>query len=493
MLTKKLEKYVEKFNRDDDEIYINDIDNAHALEWLKENAPLFECPDKNIEEIFYFRLWTLRKHIKNTEDGYIITEFLPKVPWSGKHNTIVAPVGHQINEARWLKHGDEIVRDYALFYLNEIGEIYNYSIWFVHSFLQFASHINDEKLVNDNLDKLIRYYENVHKNHITTSGLYFSYDIDDAMEVSISGGLTLEHKAYPGLRPTLNSYMAADAFALSKIAKKAGRNDIAEKYEKHGRKIVDRMIELLWDGSFFKAIHSPDKDNFPPVNEIKPHRNVRELIGLIPWYFDFMPDGYEWVMRELFEPDAFYSEVGILTAERRHQRFMYDFPHECLWNGYVWPFATTQTLVAVNNIINKYGENVVTKEEFYGLVKTYAKMHYHTKDDGKTVCWIDEVKDPVTNRWSCRDFLKERDWHEGKGGVERGKDYNHSSFCDIILSGLIGITSNFGKIKVEPKVLDIWDYFKVDELYIDGKCYTILYDKTGNHYNEGKGLIIKVK
>ncbi len=75
------------------------------------------------------------------------------------------------------------------------------------------------------------------------------------MEVSISGGLTFEHKAYPGLRPTLNSYMAADAFALSKIAKKAGGDDVAEKYEKHGRKIVDRMIELLWDGSFFKAIH----------------------------------------------------------------------------------------------------------------------------------------------------------------------------------------------------------------------------------------------
>lgn len=34
---------------------------------------------------------------------------------------------------------------------------------------------------------------------------------------------------------------------------------------------------------------------------------------------------------------------------------------------------------------------------------------------------------------------------------------------------------------------------KMDELYIDGKCYTILCDKTGNHYNEGKGLKIRVK
>ena len=25
-----------------------------------------------------------------------------------------------------------------------------------------------------------------------------------------------------------------------------------------------------------------------------------------------------------------------------------------------------------------------------------------------------------------------------KGGKERGKDYNHSTFCDLIINGLIG-------------------------------------------------------
>jgi len=27
-------------------------------------------------------------------------------------------------------------------------------------------------------------------------------------------------------------------------------------------------------------------------------------------------------------------------------------------------------------------------------------------------------------------------WDDSKGGVERGKDYNHSSFCNLIISGL---------------------------------------------------------
>ena len=33
-LYKKLKEYVEKFNEDDEEIYKQDIDNAHALQWM---------------------------------------------------------------------------------------------------------------------------------------------------------------------------------------------------------------------------------------------------------------------------------------------------------------------------------------------------------------------------------------------------------------------------------------------------------------------------
>ena len=37
-LYKKLKEYVEKFNEDDEEIYKQDIDNAHALQWMYEKA-----------------------------------------------------------------------------------------------------------------------------------------------------------------------------------------------------------------------------------------------------------------------------------------------------------------------------------------------------------------------------------------------------------------------------------------------------------------------
>ena len=75
-MTEKLYRYVEEFNRNDEELYPNEIKNAEAYEFLKGQIPLFECPDEQFERTYYFRWWTFRKHIRHTESGYVLTEFL---------------------------------------------------------------------------------------------------------------------------------------------------------------------------------------------------------------------------------------------------------------------------------------------------------------------------------------------------------------------------------------------------------------------------------
>ena len=47
--------YVDYFNETDNETVVNHIGNAKAWPWLEKNIPLFECPDKDIERIYYFR------------------------------------------------------------------------------------------------------------------------------------------------------------------------------------------------------------------------------------------------------------------------------------------------------------------------------------------------------------------------------------------------------------------------------------------------------
>ena len=69
--------YVEKFNADDYQMYVQAFSNVAAVDFMRENIPVFECPDKELEKTWYFRWWTFRKHIKQTVDGDVITEFLP--------------------------------------------------------------------------------------------------------------------------------------------------------------------------------------------------------------------------------------------------------------------------------------------------------------------------------------------------------------------------------------------------------------------------------
>jgi len=490
MLLQKLRQYVDRFNACDDQRVVNSINNDGAAEWLAENVPLIDCPDKTIEEVYYFRWWVFRKHIKWTEDGWVITEFLPQVPWSGKHNAIVAPFGHQISEAKWLKCAKTLITDYAQYYLNGAGRLFSYSTWFADSVYEYCEHCNDVAFGIQSLDRLMAYYDEYERKQLTDTGLYFSYDGKDAMECSISGGRSEEIPAFPGLRPTMNSYMAANAFAIAKIADRAGRKDVAETYRKKGEALVSKMLELLWDGAFFKAVHSTDNKTYPALQDLSPERNVRELLGYIPWMFNLPPQGYESAFADLLCTDGFASEYGLTTAEQRHPRYLYAYAHSCLWNGYIWPFATTQTLVAVMNLLENYNQSVLSWQQYYDMLRTYANMHYHTLEDGKKICWIDEVKDPRTNQWSSRLVLESWGWLEQQGGFERGRDYNHSGFCNLVLRGVFGIHSEEGQLAVTPHIPEDWNYFMVENLWLDGECYRIIYDKTGEHYSMGKGLTI---
>jgi hypothetical protein len=116
-----------------------------------------------------------------------------------------------------------------------------------------------------------------------------------------------------------------------------------------------------------------------------------------------------------------------------------------------------------------------------------------TKEDGTVVPWIDENLNPFTGDWIARTRLKTWEngtWPEGKGGVERGKDYNHSSFCDLVITGLAGIRPAEGNLlTVNPLIpAETWDYFCLENVIYKGHKLTVLYDKSGKKYKRGKGL-----
>src|SRR5436190_5034731 len=107
--------YVRNFNAMEPETVVNLIPDAQSWEWMTANVPLLDCPAKQLEEMYYFRWWSYRKHIVQTPQGRVLTEFLQPVGHAGPFNTISCAFGLHVAEGRWLRD-QGLLDDYARFW-----------------------------------------------------------------------------------------------------------------------------------------------------------------------------------------------------------------------------------------------------------------------------------------------------------------------------------------------------------------------------------------
>ena len=199
--------------------------------WFDANIPWLDVPDKDLEEIYYFRWYSFQKHIKRTPDGFVIDEFKDDVPWAGSFNTISAAAGHHLREARWLRT-PAYAADYARFWFGPHGEPRRYSFWAADSVYQVFLATANRALVVGLLPDLARNFAQWELDHQDASGLFWQIDDRDGMEFSIGGS---------GYRPTINSYMFGDAKAIARIADLAGQSDVARRYDAK----ADRLRQLI--------------------------------------------------------------------------------------------------------------------------------------------------------------------------------------------------------------------------------------------------------
>ena len=454
--------HVDFFNTMEPENIVNAIPNSAAWDWMVATVPFFECPEKSFEEIYYFRWWVLRKHIKRTPDGFVFTEFLDKVGHGGKHNTISCALGHHIYEGTWLRD-DRYLDQYVRFwYTGHEGTLqphfHQYSNWATWALYRRYLVNQDRAFLLSLLDAFVADYQAWETERGLPNGLFWQYDVRDGMEESISGSRRA-HNA----RPTLNSYMAANALAVAKVAALAGKESLAREYADKAARLKGLIHELLWDGQaqFFTARF--------PNGELA---DVREEIGYIPWYFNLPEPRCAVAWKQFTDPQGFAAPMGITTAERRHPDFRSHGVGTCEWDGAVWPYATSQTLVGLAELLRGNDQDVVTASDYFKALRTYARSHRYR---GKP--YIGEYLDEIDGTWLRPDS-------------DRSRYYNHSTFCDLVIAGLVGLVPRADDtVQVHPLLpADAWDWFCLDGVSYHGHTLTILWDRTGTKYGQGKGL-----
>ena len=494
LTTQACRRYLERFSADDEELYPQHVPNCAATDFLVGNIPILDCPCPELELTYYFRWWTFRKHIRQTTDGFVITEFLPEVSWAGKHNTINLAVGHHLMEGRWFGEQRYLV-DAVRFWLRHGGTISGpraYTSWLAHGIVAQALVAGDRSLACEVLDDLVTNYRawetgwpvrlwpgsQTGQSGRHPNGLFLQSDDRDGCEFSISGS---------GYRHLTNAVMFGEAQAIATIADWAVRAPLAVEFRDKARQLKAAVLGILWD---------PTKRFFMTVGADGTTRtDVRELYGYAPWYFDLPDAGYEDAWRELAEPAGFQAPFGLPFAEQRHPAFRLAYEgHECLWDGPSWPCATALTLTAAANVLNGPDQTVLDKQTYFEALLTYARSQRRVRDDGRVVPWIDENLNPYTGDWIARTRLQNGMWDERKGGKERGKDYNHSTFCDLVITGLLGVRPcRDDAVVVNPLLPDnAWDYFGLDNLPYHGHRLTVLWDKTGARYGRGAGFRVYV-
>ncbi|WP_229716248.1 MGH1-like glycoside hydrolase domain-containing protein [Mangrovihabitans endophyticus] len=455
--------------------------------WYEANIPFVDLPDADIQSTYYYRWRTFKEALKYTgpDDGWIVSEFLGPVGYSAPLGGIDAAAGHHLYEGRWLRDR-RYLDDYLDYWLTGSGSgakpatdglndnttdwAHQYSFWAVDAAVARAEVTGDWDFLLDRLPQLRRQYESwKDTNYDESTGLYWQTPVWDAMEFTASSYQSDDpYHGGDGYRPTINAYQYGDARALALLSHKAGDRRAAARYDKEADDLRRATQKYLWDddGDFFKHVMRDGNPSHTPIAD-------REEIGFVPWYFDMAPASDASAWAQLTDPDGFAAPYGPTTTERRSPWFMHDALDGCCrWDGPSWPFATSQTLTALaNQLIDYPKQPYVSADDYVSLLHGYALTQ---RKNGRP--YVAEAHHPDEDRWI----------YDSRGHSE---DYNHSTFTDNVLSGLLGIRAQAGdSVELAPLVPASWDHFAVENLPYHGHNLTVVWDRDGSTYARGSGL-----
>ena len=451
--------------------------------WYRDRIPIFDSSDSKLNDVYYYRWSIFRAHQRDLgERGYISTEFIDDVswqlePWASLNDA----TGFHVGEGRWSRD-PRFANDYLTFMYTG-GNDRHFTDYMADTAYSKYLVDGDQDFATSHLDAMLPLF-NQWSDHLDPSkGIYYVEPLLDATEYTISSidasGGKDGFRGGDSFRPSINSYMYANARAIARISELAGNAAQAAEYDQKAEDIKMRVQNDLWNSTFSHFI-----DRFKVDNEFVKYYDPirgRELVGLVPWQFSLPDDNktFSAAWSHILSENELKGSRGLRTAEPSYEYYMRQYRYEgsqpeCQWNGPVWPYQTTQVLLGLANLVDSYEQVVITKSDYLRLLREYAQLHYQGDRLDLEENYYPDTGAPIV-------------------GLARSHHYFHSGFVDLILSGLVGIRPQADDtIVVNPMVDDSLGWFRVDNILYHGRSVSVLWDVDGSHYGQGAGLHVYV-
>jgi hypothetical protein len=476
--------------------------------WFDTSLAYFDCSDPFIRKMYYHRAYVLRKNMLDPKLGRMQWPTQSEGRWRSNWypNVISYGAGHQVREARWLRDPAYWKGHLCTWAENEkIDGVYpshvtpagpsdgQYTDWITST--AWDGHLvhPDAGFLAEVVDKLARNVRGWQKtcdvdgdgllavdSHWWT-GMEYQPSFFFFSDYKVSGDFSQPARPVNLERVDLTAYNYGNAIAVARIYRRLGKQAKAKEFEDLAAKIAGAVIAKMWrsEKRYFYSLRAEDDAV----------ADVKEVIGVYPFYFGLVPwgRGYESAWASILDPEQFWTPWPVASASRACPAYSQtNWPGDgrtagCMWNGPTWPHANSLVMTAMARTLRaardrSIADSPLRKEHLWALFTSFTKAQFRNQD----------IRQPRTG-----------EYYNGENGAWKTseRDYNHSTWLDILIPELIGLVPREDEIvEIDPLLPeDALSHFVLDGQRYHGHDVTVVWDNprpaSSDRFGDGrKGL-----
>ena len=480
--------------------------------WFDANLPYFDCSDPWIRKLYYHRAYLSRKNMLDPRLGRLREPTQSEGRWRNDWyaNVISYGAAHQIREARWLRD-----RKYAQGHLrtwadNEKADgVYpshvtsagaaggQYTDWITSTAWETELVHPDPAFLAGVADKLANNVRGWQKQYDPDGDGLLRVDSHwwTGMEYQpsffyFSGYRTARDFQQPARaveleRVDLTAYNYGNARAVAQIYRRIGRPGQAGEFDALADKMAAALTARMWQPvkKFFYSLRASDGAV----------ADVKEVIGVYPFYFGMVPwgKGYESAWSSILDPAQFWTKWPVASVSRECPAYSQEnWPGDgrrsaCMWNGPTWPHANSLVLTAMARTLRATRDDPkiaspLKTSHFWELFSSFTRAQYRNQDF--QFPWTGEYYNGDSGEWKTAE-----------------RDYNHSTWLDILIPEVVGLVPrDDDQLEIDPLVPDhALRFFLLDGVRYRGHDIAIAWDDptdgAADRYGDGrKGLDVYV-